>query len=157
MTLADYFLYIGVVGTGVMAGVYVGFSVMIMPALERRPAQDAVGFMQATNVYAVRPGFQLAFSGTAAVAVLIGVTALVADDVARGWLLTGSVAYLLTIVITGGFHMPRNNAFDRVDLSDPEASAEAWATYARPWAVGNHVRALLCIVALVSYVAALAA
>ncbi|KAA1419903.1 DUF1772 domain-containing protein [Mumia zhuanghuii] len=155
MTATTVLTLLGVVGTGVMAGVYVAFSVMVMPSLDRRPPQEAVAFMQETNRYAVRPAFQLAFSGTAVVAVVLVVLALVADDVSRGWLLTGSAAYLLTIVVTGGFHIPRNNAIDAVDAADAAASDVAWTAYSRPWTLGNHARALLCVVALLAYVAAL--
>ncbi|MBW9213508.1 DUF1772 domain-containing protein [Mumia sp. zg.B53] len=155
MTLATVLTLVGIVGTGVMTGVYVAFSVMVMPALDRRPPGEAVGFMQATNRYALRPPFQLAFSGTAAVAVALTVIAFVVDDTDRGRLLVGSVTYLLTVVVTGVFHVPRNNGIDAVDAADAEASLVAWRAYSRPWRLGNDVRALLCVLALVAYADAL--
>ena len=155
MTPTTVLALVGIVGTGVMAGVYVAFSVMVMPALDRRPAGEAVGFMQATNRYALRPPFQLAFSGTAVVAVVLTVVAFVVDDVDRLRLLVGSLAYLLTVVITGVFHVPRNNGIDAVDATDTDASAAAWRAYSRPWRLGNDVRGLLCVIALLAYADAL--
>ncbi|MGH1563112.1 DUF1772 domain-containing protein [Mumia sp. DW29H23] len=157
MTVATVVTALGALGAGVMAGVYVAFSVMVMPSLDRRPPHEAVAFMQETNRWAVRPGFQVWFSGTAVVAVALVVLAFAAEDVERGWLLAGSFAYLLTIVLTGAFHIPRNNAIDAVDASDAEASRVAWVGYSRPWTLGNHVRAVLSGIALLAYATALAA
>ncbi|WP_370613987.1 DUF1772 domain-containing protein [Mumia sp. Pv 4-285] len=157
MTAATVLTLVGAVGTGVMAGVYVAFSVMVMPALDRRRPGESVGFMQETNRNAVRPAFQLAFSGTAIAAVALLVVAFAVEDAEGTWLVAGSVAYLLTIVLTAAFHIPRNNAIDAVDAEDAAASGVAWTAYSRPWTLGNHVRALLCVVALLSYAAALLA
>jgi uncharacterized membrane protein len=54
--------------------------------------------------------------------------------------IAGSLAYLASMVITGTFHIPRNNALADVVPEGPDARA-AWAAYSCPWQRGNHVRA----------------
>jgi uncharacterized membrane protein len=46
-----------------------------------------------------------------------------------------------TVLLTGGFHVPRNDALAALDPSAP-GSAEQWATYVREWTAANHLRAL---------------
>ncbi len=147
--------YVALVGAGVMSGVYVAFSVMVMPALDRRPPAEAVGFMQETNRFALRPGFQLAFSGTALVSLAAGVLAVLDGGDGRWWTVAGALAYLASVVLTGTFHVPRNNALDRVDATTLQAAADGWASYARPWTQANHLRALMCIASVVAYAVAL--
>ena len=154
-TLTVVCTYVALIGAGVMSGVYVAFSVMVMPSLDRRPPTEAVGFIQETNRFAVRPAFQLAFSGTAVVALVVALLAFLGDGDGRWWALGGSAAYLASIVLTAAFHIPRNNALDAVDASTPPAAATAWASFSLPWRRGNHVRALMCLASVAAYAAAL--
>ncbi|WP_262852621.1 anthrone oxygenase family protein [Mumia quercus] len=154
-TLAVVLTYVALVGAGVMSGVYVAFSVMVMPSLDRRPPTEAVGFMQETNRFAVRPGFQLAFSGTAVVSLVAALLAVLEGGDGRWWTVAAALAYLASVVLTGTFHVPRNNALDRVDASTVPAAGNAWASYARPWTQANHLRALMCVASVVAYAVAL--
>jgi len=147
--------YAALVGAGVMAGIYTAFSVMIMPSLDRRPPVEAVAFMQEVNRAAVRPPFQLAFSGTALLALVVGLLAFLGGGDVRWWVLGGSLSYLATVLLTGAFHVPRNNALDAVDATRASVAATAWASYSRPWTAANHLRALGCVLAVVAYGVAL--
>jgi uncharacterized membrane protein len=53
--------------------------------------------------------------------------------------IAGCLAYLASIVITGTFHIPRNDVLADVDPAGPDAEA-AWAAYSGPWQRGNHLR-----------------
>ena len=74
---------------------------------------------------------------------MIGTTvlALATAVVSRAPLvIIGCAAFLSSMLITGRFHIPRNNALADVDAAGPEAAA-AWTAYSGPWQRGNHVRA----------------
>ena len=53
-------------GSAVAGGFYLAFSLVVMPALRRRPARDAIATMVSINEKALRPPFMILFFGTAA-------------------------------------------------------------------------------------------
>ncbi|MBD3941228.1 DUF1772 domain-containing protein [Microbacterium sp. NEAU-LLC] len=122
-----------------MGGLYFGFSLLVMPGLARTPDDAALRAMQQIN-RSIRPVFLLLFLGSALVAVASAVAELVAWQGAESaWRVVGDVLIALHFVITGAFHIPRNNAVDRLS---PGAAADlqAWRTISRQWTIGNHVR-----------------
>lgn len=132
-------------GTGVLGGVFTGFSTLVMPALGRLGAGDAVRAMQAINVAAPRGlGLPLAVSLVGSLAV--GGWALArTDGSVRVLLVAGAVTGVLAMAVTATYHVPRNDALARVDASST-AAAEAWAGYAPGWVAMNSVRAALSLV-----------
>jgi uncharacterized membrane protein len=140
---------VGAVGAGLVGGALYAFSSFVMPALARLPAGRATAAMQSINVCAPRPGFMVPFVGTALVSVALVVVALVrwGDDGAPHQL-AGGLLYLATVVVTGAFHIPRNDALDAVDADGAEAP-DRWRTYLREWTAGNHVRTATALAASV--------
>lgn len=116
------------VGSGLVGGVFVAFSVAVMPALRRRPAGAAVAVMQEVNRVIVTPVFLLLFLGTGVAAVVAAV--LDVRD-APGAALYAIGALGVTMVV----NVPLNNRLD--------AEGEpVWARYLARWTAWNHVRAL---------------
>ena len=145
------------VGAGVLGGVYVAFSTFVMPALRRLPADRAVVAMQAMNRAAPAPWAIVGLLGAGGACAALAVEALTdLDDVAARWRLAGSGLYLSSIAITFAFHIPRNEALDRVDPAGAGVE-RAWADFAGSWSSGNHVRALVSVgaAALLTYAATL--
>jgi uncharacterized membrane protein len=131
---------IAALGCGLIAGVFYAFSVMVMRSLAQLPAQHGVAAMQAVNVAALRPVFLWAFTGTAAVCAAVVVGSLVDWDDASPYLVVGGLLYLVgSFGLTVGYHVPRNEALDRVEPSSPDA-ARHWSRYVGEWTMGNHVR-----------------
>ncbi|KOX12800.1 hypothetical protein ADK67_45095 [Saccharothrix sp. NRRL B-16348] len=130
---------IAALGCGMMAGVFFAFSAMVMPGLRR--AEPAVGLaaMRAINLAVVNPAFIGVFLGTAVVGV---VAAFEGDPLA--W--AGAALYGLGgIVLTGAFHIPRNDQLER------RGTTEYWTRYLREWVPMNHLRALLSLAAAASF------
>jgi uncharacterized membrane protein len=156
----DRFLFsatlVTTVGCGLVAGLFAVFSVFMMRALDRLPAPQGIAAMQSINKAIITPLFLLTFMGTAALCAVLGVVGLLRLDQPEGkWLLAGSVLYLLgSIMLTGGYHIPRNDKLDTFDPTTAEA-ARYWATYVREWTMWNHVRAVSTIGAMVSFVMAI--
>ena len=141
------------VGSGVIAGVFLAFSAVVMPALRRLPPAEAVRAMQAVNVSAVTPVFMTALFGTAALAVVVGVwTVTHRAYPAVGWIVTGAATYLVAaVVVTIAANVPRN---DRLAALDADNAGSGWADFLAGWVPWNHVRTIGCVVACVLLVVA---
>jgi uncharacterized membrane protein len=136
-------------GAATFGGAMFAFSGFVMHALDRAPARTAILAMQQINLSAPRPPLVLVMVGTSLLSI---VTAAVDRS---PLVIAGSMAFLASIFITGGFHIPRNDALAGVDPETPHAAA-VWTAYSRPWQRGNHVRtsaallgALLLVLSLV--------
>lgn len=124
------------IGAGLLAGVFLAFSVAVLPGLRRRPGREAAATMREINRAIVNPLFLLVFLGTAAGA--LGTAVL--GGLAGAWLpVVGAVATLAGgHVITAAVNIPLNNALDRSEPVDA-----AWERFAGPWARAHTVRTLL--------------
>ncbi|MFE8943301.1 DUF1772 domain-containing protein [Streptomyces sp. NPDC007856] len=148
---------VGVLGTGLMAGVFCAFSTFVMRGLAGLPPAQGVAAMNAINVAAVRPAFMTVFNGSAVLSSMIAVvTFVVWPDEGKLELLLGSALYLfgsfgLTIVA----NVPRNDRLARLTPGAAEA-AEYWPAYVREWTFWNHVRTGASAAAALVYVLALA-
>ncbi|MFE0510387.1 DUF1772 domain-containing protein [Streptomyces sp. NPDC058964] len=147
---------LGVLGTGLVAGVFCGFSTFVMRGLAALPPAQGVAAMNAINVAAVTPAFMLVFAGSAVLcAVIAVVTFLLWPDDGKVELLLGSALYLFgSFGVTVVANVPRNNTLGELDPGTPEA-ASYWPTYVRQWTVWNHVRTIASAAAAVVYVLAL--
>lgn len=147
---------LGVLGTGLVAGVFCAFSALVMRGLAALPPAQGVAAMQAVNTAALRPAFMLVFLGSAVLcAVLTVVTFIVWPGEGTVELLVGGALYLLgsfgpTVVA----NVPRNEALARLEPGSPEAAAY-WPVYVRGWTTWNHVRMFASAGAALAYVLAL--
>jgi uncharacterized membrane protein len=138
-------------GCGLVSGVFFAFSTFVMPALARLPAAQGMAAMKAINVAAITPSFMAALLGTgAASVVLAGVCLLDASPLGAGYVLAGSLVYVVgTILVTIVVHVPRNDALAATDEGN-EGSAEGallWAGYLATWTAWNHARAFAAFAA----------
>ncbi len=145
------------VGAGVSGGVFFAFSVFVMKALGRLPAAEGISAMKAINKAAPAPLFMLALFGTAAASIVLSVVALRHLD--QRWavyLLAGAALYLVCVVLTIVYHVPRNDALTLVDPTGPGA-VHAWAGYLSPWTAWNHVRTVTALAGSTAFIMALRA
>ena len=146
---------VAAVGAGAAGGVFFAFSDFVMRALRRLPDRGGLAAMQAINRAAPSPLFMTMLFGTAIVCVVLGVSALPRADepVARHQIL-GSSLYLETVAVTVAYHVPRNDALDRLDPGSGDAGA-TWRSYAAAWTIWNHVLTVTSLAAAVTFVLAL--
>ncbi|MGP2437744.1 anthrone oxygenase family protein [Streptomyces sp. JW3] len=147
---------LGVLGTGLVAGVFCGFSTFVMRGLAALPPAQGTAAMQAINVAAVTPPFMVLFVGSALLcAVLAVVTFVLWPDAGTVELLLGSGLHLVgSFGLTIAVHVPRNDALARLRPDSAEAAAY-WPRYIREWTAWNHVRTAASAGAAMSYIAAL--
>jgi uncharacterized membrane protein len=134
MTTIEILTLLTALGAATFGGAMFAFSAFVMHGLDRLPHATAVAAMQQINLSAPRPPLVLVMVGTSLLAV---VTAVVSGSLL---VIAGCAAYLASVAITGGFHIPRNNALAGVDPTGAGAPA-AWTTYSAAWQRGNHLRA----------------
>ena len=103
--------------------------------------------MQAINKEAPTPAFMLLLFGTgAACAALMVYAGTHRDESASTYQLIAGGLYLLgVVVLTGTYHVPRNNTLEGLDPSSVEG-IDYWATYLREWVRMNHVRTVAPLV-----------
>ncbi|MEV5912080.1 hypothetical protein DMH25_46875 [Streptomyces sp. WAC 01325] len=148
-------IVIGVVGTGLVAGVFCAFSTFVMRGLAALPPAQGVAAMKAINVTALMPAFMLVFIGTAVLCAVIAVVTFVLwPDEGTVALLLGSALYLFgSFGVTMVANVPRNDTLMKLEAGTQEA-ADYWPTYVREWTVWNHVRTVASAAATVSFVLA---
>ncbi|MBN9791650.1 MULTISPECIES: DUF1772 domain-containing protein [unclassified Pseudonocardia] len=115
-------------GAGLLGGVYLAFSVAVLPALRRRPAAEAVAVMRGVNRVIVNPVFGTLFAGTALLAGAVTVAGALGGQPLR---IAGGVAVLAGFAVTAAVNIPLNNALER----DGD-----WAAFAPRWSAANHLR-----------------
>lgn len=138
--------------SGLTAGVFLGFSAIVMPALRARPPVEAVAAMQAVNLIAPRSLLRVPLLLSAAGGIAVGVHALLTRPAGQGLLLSGAVAGVAVLAVTVGYHVPRNDALALLDPGAP-GTADAWVRYAAGWTALNSVRSALGLVSAVALVA----
>lgn len=135
-------------GSGLMAGLFLAFSIAVMTALNRLPAAHGIAAMQSINTSILNPIIGLVFGGTAVAALALAIIAPFhwGDD-GSAWMLAGSLLYLAGgLLVTILFNVPRNDALAALDPNAP-ASASEWASYVSTWTALNHVRTVLILAA----------
>lgn len=128
-------------GSGLITGLFLAFSVAVMPALRQLPAAQGMAAMQAINRAILNPVFLVVFTGTAALCAAVAVsTAWTWDEAAAIARLAGGLTYVVTVFgVTAGYHVPRNEALGELDADSDDAS-RVWSTYLAEWVPWNHVR-----------------
>ena len=139
------------IGAAIAAGFFFAFSALVMPALDERPGEDAIGAMQAINRHAMYTPFMLVLFGTALAAIVVAVWSLVSRSPGTPWAIAGVLVLWLTAVLLSGIvNIPLNNALALLPAVVPDAGT-VWAQYSSPWTLANHGRAFGSAIAAVAF------
>jgi len=128
--------------TGMLAGLYYGWSTSVMPGLNRVAPRAAIEGFQGMNVAIVNPVFMVSFLGAPFLAA--GAAALLLGKDHRALLWWVGAAALLNVaglITTAAFNIPLNNHVDR--LGDPSSianPAKEWSDLYGPWMLWHNVR-----------------
>ena len=120
---------------GLTSGVYLTFTTMVLPALDRGDHTTASAAMLAVNEQAVRAPFMVLFFGGAAAAAGVLAAQVAADR--SPWALVGAGLELASFVVTVTVNVPLNNALARA------VGDGGWPRFARRWGRANLLRAAL--------------
>ena len=149
---------VAALGSGLVGGVFFGFSGFVMKALARlRPAQG-IAAMQSINIVAVTPPLMIALFGTALACVALVVSSLPKwrEPVAMLRLASGGLYLVGTVLVTIVRNVPMNNKLASVDPESTEGATQ-WAQFVPGWTAWNTVRTVAAIAAAVMLSLALVA
>lgn len=153
--LFPWLIFSAVIGAGLNAGLFFIFSVCIMGALARLPAEQGIAAMQAINVVILNPWFMLEFMGTAVLALILVAGGFVYGGPARFYLIAGGLLFLGGVMlVTMIVNVPMNNALEALEPGSEEAARLWSSTTLVDWVRWNHVRTLSSIGALGCFVMA---
>lgn len=146
--MTQFMTLIAALGCGLIAGIFLGFSSFVMPALARLREANGVRAMQSINQVVLNPGFLGVLLGTAVVCGGLALSALAGLSEPDAWLrFAGCSAYLVgTILVTIRCHVPRNAALAKLAADSAEA-ARFWPEFVASWSAWNHVRGVSAFVA----------
>jgi uncharacterized membrane protein len=138
------------VGSAGVGGVYFAFSVMVMPAYGRLPAEQATAAMLEINRRAERGAFIGVFGATIVLSILLAATAIaqLPGTASVLYLVAGALSFASALV-TVVANVPLNNRLARDGVA-------FWKQYFVRWTQWNGLRALLALGAVGLIVAAAA-
>jgi len=141
-------LVAALVTTGLMAGVYLAFSIAVLPGIARDDDRTFVLAMRGMNAAILNPVFAVVFGGPLVLGLVAVATRLPSshrDDL--GWVALALGLYVITLVVTAVVNVPLNN---RLDTTEPVE--EARAVFERRWVRWNVVRSMVCTASFVALV-----
>jgi uncharacterized membrane protein len=134
----------GIISSGLMAGLFFGWTVSVIPGLRRVPDETYITTMQNINRAIINPGFIIPFMG---IPIVLGGAAVVhfrSGDTRRGWLLAAAtLTYVLGVLgVTMGRNVPLNDALDAFDIRSATESAltDRRQNYESPWNSWHYLR-----------------
>lgn len=132
---------VAAVGASAVGGALFTFSTFTMAGLKGLGPSRGAAAMQSINRQATTPPLMLLMFGTGLACLFMAVDALLHLDATGSiFRLAAAVTYIAgVLMLTGTYHVPRNNALAALDASSPEGQAY-WAVYLKEWVGMNHVR-----------------
>lgn len=128
--------------TGLMAGFFFAFSVVVMPGLATTEPLAAMRAMQAINEAVRNTAFGLAFFGALALSAMVVVQAPFQRTTASWLAAAGGATYLAGVfVTTAAFNVPLNRMLTALDPASVQ-NAPAMTAYIVDWSAWNDVRTL---------------
>jgi uncharacterized membrane protein len=142
------------IGSGIVGGIFYGFSSFVMKALGRIAPEQGIAAMNSINVMVINPSFMLPFVGTALLCALLATGSYIWWPHVSGRLvLLAALLYLVgSFGLTMVIHQPMNLKLAGL----PTAQAlDYWAQYLDAWTLWNHVRAAASLLSATLFVAVL--
>jgi uncharacterized membrane protein len=144
MNLPDTLLGTSIIATGLMSGLWYGWTVSVIPGTRRVADTNYVDTMQHINRAIINPAFIIPFMG---IPILLGVAAFVqfrSGDARRGWFLASAAGtYVIGVLgVTVGGNVPLNDALDAFDLagSNDQAVGDRRRSYETSWNRWHYLR-----------------
>jgi uncharacterized membrane protein len=138
-TFRSALLLVTIIAAGINSGAFFAFSNFVMGGLGRLAPAEGARAMQQINRGAPNPAFVATLMGGGLTGLVLAITAT--GEPGAAWQVGGGLLSVASAVITVAFHVPRNDALDRVEADSAHGQA-LWAEYLVSWTRGNHVRTL---------------
>jgi len=137
------------VSTGLMAGIYFIFSIVVVKALSLLPGSDGARAMNSINDVILKTIFMPLFFISSLWYLGLFVWCIFVSSASLPHLIWACLFYLIGMFgVTAFGNVPLNNQL-KLATDDPHKLLDTWQDYSRRWVNLNHVRTVSCIVALV--------
>lgn len=144
MDIKTALLGASILSTGLMAGLWYGWAVSVIPGTRRIPDTAYITTMQNINKAIINPAFIVPFMGIPAILGGAAILQFRAGDNRRGWLLAAAAATYVVGVLgpTIGGNVPLNDALEAFDLagSNEQTITTRRQTYETPWNRWHYLR-----------------
>ncbi|MGV9413208.1 anthrone oxygenase family protein [Nocardia sp. NPDC003693] len=143
--------------TGLIAGLFYGYVISVMPALNRADDRTLVDVMQKINVVIINPWFMIAFMGTVGFSVLAAALHLGGDvRTTLIWIVVALVLNVIAFGVTSGLNVPLNDQLAAAgEVNAIPDLAAVRAQFESDWVRWNTVRAVLHTLAFLVLLGAL--
>jgi len=152
MTVRALTLVASLVSSGLIAGLFFGWLVSVIPGTAVVDDRSYIVTMQNINRQIINPSFVITFLATPAILAIAAAVHIRAGQSRRGVLLIAATAtYVLGVLgVTARDNIPLNDALDTFHLDAASATAiqERRASYESPWNQWHKVRTSASIAAL---------
>ena len=148
--------FIAILGTGLIAGVFLAFSSVIMTAFGRLPSTTGMNAMQMINVTVINPLFMTILFGTAVICMALAFAAWkTGGSLNTSMLILAAALYIVgAIGITMAFNVPLNESLAVAEATNPD-SAKLWAEYLHSWTFWNTMRGLAACASCAAFIIAI--
>jgi uncharacterized membrane protein len=148
--------FFAILGTGIIAGVFLAFSSFIMLAFSRLPQAAGMSAMQMINIAVINPLFMSILFGTALICLMLAIAAWQTGSGANIiFTLSGAAIYVVgAFGITVAFNVPLNENLAIADAMNP-SNAKLWTDYLQSWTFWNTVRGLAAIASCAALIRAI--
>lgn len=148
MTKIEWAALVAAFGSGLMGGVFYGFSTFIMAALHALAPSAGIAAMQSINVVVLKNVWFLGMLlGLVPLCLWLCFASWSSADLSSHLRLAAASIYLVGCIgVTVVCNVPRNEALALVDAHSAEGAA-LWASYVPSWTFWNHVRCASCCIA----------
>jgi uncharacterized membrane protein len=155
MTKIEGAVIVAALGSGLMGGVFYGFSTFIMGALQALAPSAGITAMQSINVVVKNVWFLGVLLGMAPLCLWLGFASWSSAEPSSRLRVLAAFVYLVGCIgVTIACNVPRNDALSSVDAHSAEGAA-LWASFVPSWTLWNHVRCASCCVASVLFMISL--
>ncbi|MGV8873069.1 MAG: DUF1772 domain-containing protein [Rhodococcus sp. (in: high G+C Gram-positive bacteria)] len=132
--------HVGAIGSALMAGLLLAFSISVLPGLKTLPVPVAMSSMQSANSAILNPLFLILFTGTALSCVAAAVSTPFTDRGHSVLIITGAVLYVVgCVAVTVTMNVPLNDALAAAD-PNTAAGVATWEEFTTTWVRWNNIR-----------------
>lgn len=151
MTIRSLLLLSSILTSGLIAGLFYGWIVSVVPGLRNVSDQNYVATMQSINVSIVNPVFVVPFMLTPVIVLVAAIAEWRAGNERRAVVLgAAAAAYVVGVLgVTIGGNIPLNDSLDQfvLDGSTPSDLATRRSSYENPWNQWHLVRTIASVLA----------
>ncbi|WP_167017343.1 DUF1772 domain-containing protein [Chitinophaga sp. Cy-1792] len=135
--------------TGLMAGLFLCWSIATMPGITQLNDSQFIAAMQAMNRAIVNPVFVISYMAPLVLLPLLSWKTL--HHPAFGIILTATILYIVSFLITMVCNVPLNEALDKVDVAQAGADVlkQQRLNFVSAWITWHTIRTVMMIISFV--------